>query len=599
MANQNRFKIAWITLVALLLFLLNPGYPVQTQDEQRGLRLIRQAEAQYNRFQITEAINTYKEALKYVYNEKNLVRIHLGLAKAYFFTGDNQNTEKSLEEMFKIKGDVTIRESEYVDAFLEIFNRISQIYVNKQVVKPKDQKVEKLGVIEKPLAQKKPKKKKSPLIYILGGVAVAAAVAVLAFGGKSSDNGPSVSTVSIHVDSVPASANIYVDGSFKGMGTPAEITVTEGSHEIRLAKEGFGEARKTFTFSAGQTYNLHAYLSPYVYEFVSEWGTRGSGDGQFSSPRGIAVGSRGIYVADQFNHRIQKFDYSGSFVWKRGQEGSGDGEFEQPLSIASDNSDNVYIFDWGSNGIQKFSTNGAYLSWGVTGQFGTVYGIAVDNSGNIYITDSSNNRFQKFSANGNFLAKWGSYGTGDGQFDSPSGVAIDSSANIYVVDYRNDRVQKFSSSGAFLAKFGSRGSMDGQFKGPTGITIDSWDNIFVLDMLNNRIQKFCLDDSWLSHDGQGFVYTWGSKGSGNGQFESPRGIDVDGDGNVYVTDSTLHRVQKFELMGHMVDDGSWNQSIKKVPISRTRFLHSKNDPQKRKDLRKKRQEEIKSNKIKK
>ena len=61
-------------------------------------------------------------------------------------------------------------------------------------------------------------------------------------------------------------------------------------------------------------------------------------------------------------------------------------------------------------------------------------GVAVDSSGNVYVADNGNNRIQKFNSNGKFITKWGSYGTADGQFSSPIGVAVDSSGNVYVAD---------------------------------------------------------------------------------------------------------------------------------------------------------------------
>ena len=66
--------------------------------------------------------------------------------------------------------------------------------------------------------------------------------------------------------------------------------------------------------------------------FVREWGELGDGEGQFSSPRGIAFdSSRGdLYVADTGNHRIQKFSTRGTFILQWGTEGSGEGQFSSP-----------------------------------------------------------------------------------------------------------------------------------------------------------------------------------------------------------------------------------------------------------------------------
>ena len=59
-----------------------------------------------------------------------------------------------------------------------------------------------------------------------------------------------------------------------------------------------------------------------TYEFVTTWGSYGSGDGQFQGAAGVAVDAAGnVYVADDWNHRIQKFTSNGTFITKWGSEG--------------------------------------------------------------------------------------------------------------------------------------------------------------------------------------------------------------------------------------------------------------------------------------
>jgi DNA-binding beta-propeller fold protein YncE len=288
-------------------------------------------------------------------------------------------------------------------------------------------------------------------------------------------------------------------------------------------------------------------IATHTYQFITKWGSFGTGDGQFNGPRLIAVDSSGnVYVADTANNRIQKFTSTGSFLSKWGSLGTGDGQFDWPTGIAVDSSGNVYITDFNNNRIQKFTSTGSFLSkWGSLGtgdgQFDWPTGIAVDSSGNVYITDFNNNRIQKFTSTGSFLSKWGSLGTGDGQFHSPSGIAVDNSGNIYVTEYDNNRIQKFTSAGSFLSKWGSYGTGDGQFDIPFGIAVDSSGNVYVTDFDNNRIQKFSSSGSFLAK--------WGSQGTGNGQFNYPRGIAVDSSGNVYVADAANNRIQKFTSTG--------------------------------------------------
>jgi tripartite motif-containing protein 71 len=69
--------------------------------------------------------------------------------------------------------------------------------------------------------------------------------------------------------------------------------------------------------------------------------------------------------------------------------------------------------------------------------------VAVDSSGNVYVSDLHNNRIQKFTSDGTFITKWGTEGSGNGQFRYPWGVALDSSGRVYLADDHNYRIQVF------------------------------------------------------------------------------------------------------------------------------------------------------------
>jgi len=279
------------------------------------------------------------------------------------------------------------------------------------------------------------------------------------------------------------------------------------------------------------------------YVFVTKWGTEGSGDGQFAFPKGITVDPESdIYVADNLNHRVQKFVSDGTFITAWGSLGSEDGLFNSPTDIAADTEGNVYVIDNGNHRIQKFSSDGTFIiKWGSEGtgddQFRNPEGIAVDGDGNVYVVDSVNNRVQKFTSNGSFITKWGSFGSGDGQFDSPVGIAADTNGNVYVSECRNNRIQKFNAVGDFIQKWGSLGSNDGQFDCPVDVTTDADGNVYVVDYGNDRIEKFTANGA--------FTTTLGSRGTGDGQFDRPEGIAVDSEGNIYIVDSRNWRIQKF------------------------------------------------------
>jgi hypothetical protein len=141
---------------------------------------------------------------------------------------------------------------------------------------------------------------------------------------------------------------------------------------------------------------------------------------------------------------------------------------------------------------------------GAAAQFYFPYGVAVDSSGNLYVADNNNHRIRKIviatsevtTLAGSTQGYTDATGT-SAQFNKPWGVATDSSGNLYVADSSNHRIRKIViATGVVttLAGSGTRGFADGtgaeaQFSLPYGVAADSSGNLYVADTSNHRIRK--------------------------------------------------------------------------------------------------------------
>jgi DNA-binding beta-propeller fold protein YncE len=243
-------------------------------------------------------------------------------------------------------------------------------------------------------------------------------------------------------------------------------------------------------------------------------------------------------------------DQQGILVW--GKRGLADGQFQTPRAIAINDKDELYIVDKTAR-IQVFDRDGNFLRGWRTPEIknGKPCGLGFDNNGNLLVADTHYYRVLTYTPSGKLLNEktiGGTLGHGDGQFEFLTDVAMDSKGNYYVGEYGDfDRIQKFDSTGNYVSQFGGHGSGAGQFLRPQGITIDKHDHLWVADACNHRIHVFDVSTDTIK-----LIQTWGDSGSGKGQIRFPYGVFLDDEGLVYVCEWGNNRIQKFTPDGKSI-----------------------------------------------
>lgn len=231
---------------------------------------------------------------------------------------------------------------------------------------------------------------------------------------------------------------------------------------------------------------------------------RGSGLGEMGrGPHKILMNpydtDKRIWIVDDDMHEINIYSNDGKrlkTMGVRGVPGRGPNHFNRPTDIAWLPDGTFFVAD-GYAGVRvaKFDPNGNFIKdWGRPPvdpknpqpyEFWSVHSIGISRDRRIFVADREHHRMQVFDEDGNFLAMWPT-----GYNSSVLAHIVTNDDHVWVADWTTDRLVKYDLDGRYILDIGGHGALPGQFDGVHQISVDSERNLYVTEVSNDRSQKF-------------------------------------------------------------------------------------------------------------
>jgi DNA-binding beta-propeller fold protein YncE len=186
---------------------------------------------------------------------------------------------------------------------------------------------------------------------------------------------------------------------------------------------------------------------------IGERAIAGNDAKHFNRPTEVAVAADGsFYVSDGYrNTRVMKFSPAGAFLFQWGTKGTGPGQFDLPHGVAVDHAGFVYVSDRSNARVQIFDPTGKYIREWKSTVIGRPYDVAIAPDDTAVIVDGGDqpeappdrSAFVVVRRDGSVVERFGRWGNYDGQFEMAHCVAVGKDGSVYVGDITGGRVQKF------------------------------------------------------------------------------------------------------------------------------------------------------------